>query len=399
MPRVKLSEFRAKTIVNNYMGTSYSGFPFHAKTDAISKIDDAVNPDKKYVAKVDQGIKKRFKQGLVALDLKNASDIVDAIATIRKKHFDEFLVEEYIPHEQKDEKYISFERTAKGIVIHYASSGGVDIEDHSHEVKSILYKDSNDARKVAAELGVEPESFVEKLLELFDINYFSFLEINPLVISFKKPYMLDIAAEVDSAAEFFVDTWSSNDFRNSRTGVLTEEEKNIHKLSEKSSSSLTLTVLNPNGAIFMLLSGGGVSLALADEVANLGKGDLLANYGEYSGNPTEEETYIYTKNLLSLLLKSTAAHKVLIIGGGVANFTDVRVTFRGIIHAMTDVMPELQRQNVKVFVRRGGPHQAEGLAHMESYLKENGIEGSVHGPKLVVSEIVAKALESITIDN
>ncbi|HVT01613.1 MAG TPA: ATP citrate lyase citrate-binding domain-containing protein [Patescibacteria group bacterium] len=399
MPRVKLSEFRAKTIVNNYMGNPYSGFPFDAGRDPISKIDNAVVQGKTYVAKVDQGIKKRFKQGLVKLDLKNPTDIVDAIAEIRKKHFEYFLVEEYVPHDNNDEKYISLERTRKGIIINYSHQGGVDIESHSDEVGRILYKDSSDAHKVAGALGVEPEGFVEKLIELFDINYFSFLEINPLVVSLKKPYMLDIAAEVDSAAEFFVDTWSSNDFRNSRTGVLTEEEKNVHKLSEKSSSSLTLTVLNPNGAIFMLLSGGGVSLALADEVANLGKGDLLANYGEYSGNPTEEETYIYTKNLLSLLIKSNAPQKVLIIGGGVANFTDVRVTFRGIIHAMTEVMPELQRQNVKVFVRRGGPHQDEGLKDMEDYLSYNKIEGSVHGPKLVVSEIVAKALESIAIDN
>jgi len=36
-----------------------------------------------------------------------------------------------------------------------------------------------------------------------------------------------------------------------------------------------------------------------------------------------EETYIYTQNLLNLLLQSQASPKILIIGGGVANFTEV----------------------------------------------------------------------------
>jgi len=94
----------------------------------------------------------------------------------------------------------------------------------------------------------------------------------------------------------------------------TEEEENILTLSQKSQAAFKFDFLNPNGSVFMLLSGGGASIVLADEVANQGFGKELANYGEYSGNPNEEETFIYTKNLLSLLLKSKAPKKVLIIG-------------------------------------------------------------------------------------
>lgn len=390
MARVKLSEFRAKEILNRYLGLPYSGLPYDGEKDVVEKLDSAVQPDKKYVVKVDQGVKKRFKQGLVALDVSGVNKIVDAISELRKKGFCHFLIEEFVPHDTQDEKYLAFERTARGIVIYYSKKGGVDIEEFKNEVSEVLYKDAEDAKEIAEALGVETV-FIEKLVEAFDIYYFSFLEINPLLVSFKQPYMLDIAAEVDSAAEFFVDEWSSADFRSANLN-LTEEEKNLKKISQKSSSSLTLTVLNPNGAIFMLLSGGGASVALADEVANLGKGALLANYGEYSGNPTEEETYIYTKNLLSLLLKSKAKSKVLIIGGGVANFTDVRITFKGIIRAIQEIGEELKRQGVRVFVRRGGPHQKEGLALMENFLQENDIGGEVHGPELVLSEIVSKAL-------
>src|SRR5207248_775337 len=129
---------------------------------------------------------------------------------------------------------------------------------------------------------------------------------------------------------------------------------------------------------------------LADEVYNLGKGEMLANYGEYSGNPNEEETLIYTKNILSLLLKSKASDKVLIVGGGVANFTDIRLTFKGIIKALEQVKGELADQNIGIYVRRGGPHQEEGLEMMRRFLSENGIVGEVFGPELVLTEIVSK---------
>ncbi len=393
MPRIKLSEFRAKTIVADYLGTDYTGISFDADSDGVSKLDETVKPDARYVVKVDQGIKKRFKQGLIKLDVTGVDQIMDALSDLRKKGFNHFLIEELVPHEDHEERYLALERTDKGIVIHYSLHGGVEIESHQSDVKTAILKDSEEVRRIAEEIDLNPDT-LEKIVELFDINYFSFLEINPLVISFKNPYFLDIASEVDSAAEFFVDTWSLDDIRNAKRN-LTEEEINVRKLSEKSSSSLSLTVLNPNGSIFMLLSGGGISVALADEVKNLGLGHELANYGEYSGNPTEEETYIYTQNILSLLLKSTATKKVLVIGGGVANFTDVRKTFKGVIRALSEVADKLQEQNVKVFVRRGGPNQEEGLAQMKKFLENNNILGSVDGPSMVVSEVVDQAIKTI----
>ena len=55
----------------------------------------------------------------------------------------------------------------------------------------------------------------------------------------------------------------------------------------------------------------------------------MANYGEYSGAPSEQQTYEYAKTILSLMLKErNECGKVLIIGGGIANFTNVAATFR-----------------------------------------------------------------------
>ena len=100
----------------------------------------------------------------------------------------------------------------------------------------------------------------------------------------------------------------------------------------------------------------------------------------------------YTKNLLSLLLKSKANKKVLIIGGGVANFTDIRITFKGIIKALEEVKDDLRKQEIKVFVRRGGPHQKAGLKDMESFLKKENLLGKVSGPEMVLTDIVLYAL-------
>jgi ATP-citrate lyase beta-subunit len=134
---------------------------------------------------------------------------------------------------------------------------------------------------------------------------------------------------------------------------------------------------------------------VADEVYNQGYGPQIANYGEYSGNPNTEEAEIYTSAVLSLLLKSHAAKKVLFIGGAVANFTDIANTFSGIIAAIDKVSDQLQNQRVKVFVRRGGPRQEIGLAKIEACLQKYGLLGSVNSPTVPLTEVVGQALQKV----
>src|SRR5690606_25280622 len=129
------------------------------------------------------------------------------------------------------------------------------------------------------------------------------------------------------------------------------EEEAIEELKETTPAALSFQILNPNGSIFVLLTGGGASLVTADEIYQSGKGSELANYGEYSGRPTEEETNLYVRQVLQALLKSESSKKSVIVSGGVANFTDVRMTFKGIIRAREEVSSDLQSQNVKVCVR------------------------------------------------
>lgn len=80
-----------------------------------------------------------------------------------------------------------------------------------------------------------------------------------------------------------------------------------------------------------MVAGGGASVIYADTICDYGGASELANYGEYSGAPSEQQTYEYAKTLLNLMTSSPKHPdgKVLIVGGGIANFTNVAATFSG----------------------------------------------------------------------
>lgn len=69
-----------------------------------------------------------------------------------------------------------------------------------------------------------------------------------------------------------------------------------------------------------------------------------------------------------------AQGKLLIIGGGIANFTNVASTFKGIITALKEYKNELIRHQVRIFVRRGGPNYQEGLKAMRLLGETLGVE-------------------------
>jgi succinyl-CoA synthetase beta subunit len=384
MPRKKITELKAKQIV---LG--------QAETIPVA--------GKKYVIKVDQGIKKRGKLGLLKLGVE-PSQIEAAKAELAAKGFTNFILEEFLPHTADSERYLSLVLTREGWLLMYSKKGGVDIEDNQADIRKVTIpvgqaggaEQVAKLQGVAAELGVSVD-FITHLVKTAEENYFSFLEINPLVVEDgKDPVILDMAVELDSAGKYFAQgRWTEMDYAAPPEGNISQEEERVAALAAKSQASLTLKLLNPEGSIWMLLSGGGASIVLADEVYNQGFGKQLANYGEYSGNPKTSETYEYTKNVISLLLKSSATSKVLIIAGGVANFTDVRKTFTGVIQALNEYKQELKSQGVKVYVRRGGPFEKEGLKLMEDFLHSAGLYGFVTGPSLPITEIVGKALADL----
>ena len=87
--------------------------------------------------------------------------------------------------------------------------------------------------------------------------------------------------------------------------------------------------------------------------------------------------------------------KVLIIGGGIANFTDVEKTFLGIIKALKEYQDFLRKGRISIFVRRGGPNYEKGLKLMEQTGRELGIPITIHGPEFPMTKIVEKAIGAL----
>ena len=393
MARKRISEYKAKQILHNFLALAYNGLQVNEPTSSQKVLDYVGGTAEKYVVKVDQGVKGRMKKGLVTINA-DKQMIEESIKKWQNLGYSQFIVEEMFVHDAQDDKFISLERERDGIVVTYSNLGGINIEDNKNDITRVVFSPET-AIDISKDLHL-PSEFIQKLIQAFDTYYFSFLEINPLVVVNDKVHILDLAVEVDDAAEFFVGgIWSRKDYIDTNAGKKTEEEKNIEVLAQDSPASLKLNVFNKDGSIFLLLSGGGASIALADEVYNQGFGKDLANYGEYSGNPNEEETYTYTKNILSLLLKSSAPRKVLIIAGGVANFTDIRKTFKGVIRALRENTQEMRAQHIKVFVRRGGPYQKEGLQHMKEFLEKEGLYGYVVGPEMMLTDIIKKGIDYV----
>ena len=102
-------------------------------------------------------------------------------------------------------------------------------------------------------------------------------------------------------------------------------------------------------------------------------------------------SYIKTVDLITRG-KPSPEGKILIIGGGIANFTNVAATFKGIISALQEYKTPLINHQVRIYVRRGGPNYQEGLKAMRLLGESLGVPIKVYGPETHITEIVPLAL-------
>lgn len=302
------------------------------------------------VVKPDQLIKRRGKLGLIAVN-KNLSQVKQWISERLGKDqkvgeatgkLRNFIIEPFVPHKDAEEAYVCIysHRTADTILFYH--QGGVDVGDvDAKAVKLEVPVDTSitaaDVEKhllgeIAAEKKKRVAEFVYQLYQFYVDLYFTYLEINPLVVTAESIYILDLAAKVDSTADFICrPKWGEIDYPPPFGRDAFPEEAYIADLDAKSGASLKLTILNRNGRIWTMVAGGGASVIYSDTICDLGGTSELANYGEYSGAPSEQQTYEYAKTILNLMTSSPKhpKGKILITGGGIANFTNVAATFRG----------------------------------------------------------------------
>ncbi|KAF8651621.1 hypothetical protein AX16_004662 [Volvariella volvacea WC 439] len=404
----------------------------------------------KLVAKPDQLIKRRGKAGLLALNKtwdEARAWIVERAGKPQKVEsvtgtLNTFIVEPFLPHPSTSEYYVCITSQREGDSILFTHEGGVDIGDVDAKALRLeipVGKPFPDRSTIANTLltHVPPEKketlvdFLSRLYSVYVDLHFAYLEINPLVVldgvNGGEPQVafLDMAAKLDQTAESICgpkwaiardlsvyDGVASEAAKAATKGKvsadrgppmvwpapfgrdLTKEEAYIQKLDASTGASLKLTVLNQEGRIWTMVAGGGASVVYSDAIAAHGFADELANYGEYSGAPSEGQTYEYAKTILDLMTRGVPnpKGKILIIGGGIANFTNVAATFKGIIRALKEYKNQLIAHSVRIFVRRGGPNYQEGLKAMRLLGESLGVPIRVFGPDTHITEIVPLAL-------
>ena len=257
----------------------------------------------------------------------------------------------------------------KGDQILFTHEGGVDVGDVDAKAEKItipvdLSEYPSNEELASTLLKKVPKGvhnvlidFISRLYAVYVDSQFTYLEINPLVVipnadaTSAEVHFLDLAAKLDQTAEFEcgskwaiargpaalgqpalkldgkveIDAGPPIEFPAPFGRELSKEEAYIAEMDAKTGASLKLTVLNAQGRIWTLVAGGGASVVYADAIASSGFSEELANYGEYSGAPTETQTYYYARTVLDLMLRAPMHPdgKVLFIGGGIANFTNV----------------------------------------------------------------------------
>jgi ATP citrate (pro-S)-lyase len=315
-----------------------------------------------------------------------------------------FIIEPLVPHKDSDECYVAMVANPDGDEIMFYHEGGVNVGDVDAKASRLQVPigtfptakeiEKKLLTKLPAERKKHVADFIEALFKFYaDLN-FTYLEINPVVVTKDAVVPLDLAAKLDSTAEFESgEKWGKIDFPAPFGRTMTKEEEFVADLDSKTGASLKLTVLNPDGRVWTMVAGGGASVIYADTITDLGFMSEMANYGEYSGDPNEEFTYLYAKTILDLMTrKPNPKGKFLLIGGGIANFTDVANTFKGIIRALKEYQKQLQENKVKIYVRRGGPNYLQGLAQMRELGEKLGVPIEVYGPETHMTKIVSMAL-------
>jgi ATP-citrate lyase beta-subunit len=437
MAQKAIREYDAKSIFSRQWEDYFSGFHFGFKSVLVTSGKELLEKSKEHgfewlrqeslVAKPDMLFGKRGVNDLVLfkkdkpgdVDLNTAASWIDekishttTLHTGQHGTLSHFIVEPFTPHEQKDEYYISATTVGEDDVLYMSAEGGIDVEEGwGDKVKEVAIPiNMNDAdmehlikANIPADIPAnDKERFSTFAIQFFkfyrDMN-FAYVEINPIVMIDNDMHILDMVARLDDTAGYLmVSKWGDIEYP-TPFGMEDQspEEKLVADADAKSGASLKLTILNPLGRIWTMVAGGGASVVYADTIADLSD-DIseLANYGEYSGGPTTGETKFYADTVIDLMTRHKDAKgrdKILIIGGAIANFTDVAKTFTGIIQSFEDNVEKMREHNTKIYVRRGGPNYEKGLKDIKEAADRLGLYIEVYGPDVHVTDIVRMALE------
>jgi len=417
-------EYDAKKLIASELVKYYPGFNYHNKLVVITPETDLdkLGEDhpwiktEKLAAKPDQLFGKRGKANLLLLnkDLNELKNFVNERMNKEveigglKGTLNRFLVEPFVPHEK--EFYVSITSDMKNDTIHFSFEGGIFVEENWDKVTHVPIPLNTDIKTFdltsklpnLGDLQDAIITFIKGLYQVYVDQDFAFLEINPFAVQDDKTIVpLDLKAKLDDTGSFqHLDTWgnpkNSIQFPRAFGQVLSKEEQFIADLDDKTGASLKFTILNRDARVWTMVAGGGGSVVYTDTIADMGFAKELGNYGEYSGNPNREHTELYAQTIIDVMTEKPDPQgrpKILLIGGGIANFTDVKATFMGIVAALRKSADKLRNAKVKIYVRRGGPNEKEGLKLMKDVGEEIGVPIEVYDRYTHMTRIVPLSLK------
>jgi len=381
-------------------GLTVPNYVVVTSVDELAKLGQANEwlKKSKLVVKAHEALGSRFKLGLVKVDL----DLKGAEVATKEmigRHVgsitvSQVIVSEMIPH--KEEYYCAVKSTRTGTDILVANCGGIEVESNWERVNRLALEvgqqPSADAlERLAKDAGFtgsllkKMTDFAGKMFTCFDSEDAQYLEVNPVVLREQDSELiaLDAVTLLDGDAKFRHPDWNFA-FAAEFGRAYSKHEMEVMAVDSKIKGSVKFIEI-PGGDTAMLPAGGGASIYYSDAV--VARGGKLANYAEYSGDPPDWAVEVLTDKVCSL-----PGIKNIIVGGAIANFTDVKKTFGGIINGFRKAKSEGKLKGVKIWVRRGGPREKEGLDAMRA-LKDEGFDINVFDRNTPLTDIVDKALQ------
>ena len=298
---------------------------------------------------------------------------------------DAVLVEQRVPAVR--ELYVAClqDTGARGPVLLAGTAGGSGVESAGEVLRFPLDAKTPAEFSVSLRRGLEAiapgfAAFCRTLVEAFQASDARQIEINPVAVLADGAFVaLDAKIALDVDAAFRHPEWEAYGQRTEAGKELTPRELAVRSIDAGARwyQGTAGKYREMDGDVAVLFSGGGASIVIMDELARHGL--TAANYTEYSGNPPREKV-----RALARIVLSKPGLRGLLIAGGVANFTDIKETFAGIVDALDETRPSFP-----IVVRRAGPNEREGMELMRACGERNGLRMRLHGKEMPMRDAVA----------
>jgi len=383
MPHRPITEYAAKKIMTDAGLVSTRFFSVQSPEQRTAIITDySIDPASLWVVKPDQWFGKRGERGLLGLKL-TPHQVTERLQTYTNKTITiddrpdtlrQFIIEEFFPHQE--ERFVCIQTTRTGYQIQRSNQGWIGIEERFDHVTTMTIPTHRSHTTIdTLDLPDILTNPIRKLLTCMDTNDRVYAEINPFGITTQGDIQaLDAVIKVDDTAHFRHPSRSDPFFfAPERWKTEHPSEAIIRHADTKTWASLKLTILNPNGSIRLIAWWGWASVVTMDTYAHHGLIPTLGNYGELSGNPDEDNCFLYCDTLIRTMLASSASHLTLAILWWIANFTDITVFGRGLHRALEKNRDWLTQRSVRIIRRRGGINDSKVQSLIAQRCHDNAI--------------------------